>query len=46
MIFKGAVTDMRYFVRSKFSTRLVHKEDFTLISQVVFKLRYVFCQER
>ena len=29
--FKGAVTDMRYFVRSKFSRSLVHKKSFTLI---------------
>ena len=43
--FKGAVTD-RYFVRSKFSRSLVHKKNFTLIWQVVFKLGYIFCQER
>ena len=43
---KGRVTDMRYFVRSKFSRSLVHKKNFSLIWQVVFKLGYVFCQER
>ena len=45
-LLKGAVTDMRYFVRSKFSRSLVHKKNFTLVWQVVFKLGYVFCQER
>ena len=43
---KGAVTDMRYFARSKFSMSLAHKKNFSLIGQVVFKLGYVFCQER
>ena len=28
---KGTVTDMRYFVRSKFPWSLVHKKNFTLI---------------
>ena len=42
----AAVTDMRYFARSKFSKSLVHKRNFSLIWQVVFKLGYVFCQER
>ena len=28
---KDAVTDMRYFVRSKFPRNLVHKKNFTLI---------------
>ena len=46
VLFKGAVTDMRYFGWSKFSASLVHKKNFSLICQVVFKLRYVFCQER
>ena len=31
--FKGAVTDMRYFARSKFSRSLVHKKNFNLISK-------------
>ena len=43
---KAAATDMRYFARSKFSRSLVHKKNFSLIWQVVFKLGYVFCQER
>ena len=43
---KGAVTDLRYYVRSKFSRSLVHWKDLTLIWEVVFKLGYVFCQER
>ena len=30
-LLKGAVTDMRYFVRSKFSRSLVHKKNFTLV---------------
>ena len=29
----------------KFSSSLVHKKNFSLIWQVVFKLGYVFCQE-
>ena len=43
---KDTVTDMRYFAGIKFSRSLVHKKNFSLIWQVVFKLRYVFCQER
>ena len=43
---KDTVTDMRYFAWIKFSRSLVHKKNFSLIWQVVFKLRYVFCQER
>ena len=43
---KGAVTDMRYFARSKFSVSLVHKKNSSMIRQVVFKLGYVFCQKR
>ena len=43
---KVAVTDMKYFATSKFSRSLVHKKNFSLIWQVVFKLGYVFCQER
>ena len=42
----AAVKDMRYFARSKFSKSLVHKRNFSLIWQAVFKLGYVFCQER
>ena len=42
----GAVTDMIYFARSKFSLSLVHKKNFSLIWQVVFRLGYVFCQGR
>ena len=43
---KGTATDMRYFARSKLSKSLVHKKNFSLMQQVVFKLGYVFCQER
>ena len=43
---KGTVTDMRYLARSKFSRSLVHKKNFSLIWQLVFKLGYIFCQER
>ena len=46
IIIKGTATDMRYFTRSKLSRSFVHKKDFSLIQQVVFKLGYVFCQER
>ena len=44
--FKGAVTDIRYFASSKFSWSLVHKKNFGLIWQVVFKLGYVLFQKR
>ena len=30
-LLKGAATDMRYFVRSKFSRSLVHKKNFSLL---------------
>ena len=43
---KVAAIDTRYFARSKFSRSLDHKKNFSLIWQVVFKLRYLFCQER
>ena len=43
---KGAVTDMRYFERSKFSRSLVHKKNFSLTWEVVFELGYAFCQEK
>ena len=43
---KVAATDMRYFTRSKCSRSLVRKKNFGLMWQVVFKLGYVFCQER
>ena len=41
---KGAVIDMRYFARSKLLRSSVHKKYFSLIW--LFKLGYVFCQER
>ena len=44
--FKVAAADMRCFARSNFYRSLVHKKNFTLIWQVVFKLGYIFCQER
>ena len=37
---------MRYFARSKLSRSLVEKRNFNLICQVVFKLGYLFDQER
>ena len=40
--FKGAATDMRYFSRNKFSSSLVHKKNFRLIWQVIFKAGYFF----
>ena len=43
---KGAATDMIYFARSKCSWSLVHKKIFSLIWPAVFKLGYVFCQDR
>ena len=43
---KGAVPDMTYFARSKFSRSSVYKKNFTLKWQAVFKLGYAFCQER
>ena len=46
IIIKGTATDMRYFARSKLSRSFVQKKNFSLIQQVVFKLGYVFCQER
>ena len=46
MDFKGAVTDMRYFARSKFPRSLVHNKNVSLKWQVVFKLGYVFCQKK
>ena len=45
-LLKGAATDMRYFARSNFSKSLVYKKNFSLIRRVVFKLGYVFCQEK
>ena len=41
--FKVAATDMRYFAKSKFPRSLVHKRNFSLIWQAVFKLGNVFC---
>ena len=45
-VIKGAVTDTKYFARSKFSRSLVHKKNFSLLWQVVFKLRCLICQAR
>ena len=39
---KVAATDMRYLARSKLSRCLVHKKNFSLMWQVVFKLGYLF----
>ena len=41
--FKSVATNMRYFASSKF---LVHKKNFSLMRQAVFKLEYVYCQEK
>ena len=41
-----AATDMRYFARNNFFSSLVRKKNFGLISHVVFKLGYLFCQGR
>ena len=35
-----------YFASSKFSKSLVYRKNFSFIWQVVFKLGYVFCEER
>ena len=43
---KSAVPDMRHFARVKFFRSLVHKKDFSFIWEVLFRLGYVFCQER
>ena len=43
---RAAATDMRCFARSKFSRSLLHKKNFSLRWQLVFKLGFVFCQER
>ena len=45
MLVKVAAAD-RYFARSKFFRSLVHKKNFSMIWQVVFKLGYALCQER
>ena len=45
-LIKAAATNMGYFARSKFSRSLVHKKNFSLIWQVIFKLGYLFYQER
>ena len=45
-ILKAAAADVGYFARSKFSRSLVHKKNFSLMGQIVFKLGYVLCQER
>ena len=45
-IFKGAVTYVRYFGRSKFSRSLAYKNNFGMIWEAVFNLGYAFCQER
>ena len=37
--FKGTVTDMRYFARSKFPRSLVHKKKFSLIFWSSFQVR-------
>ena len=46
ILLKAAVTIIRYFARSKFSTSFVHKKSFDLIWNVSFKLKYLFCQGR
>ena len=45
LAFKGAVTGTRYFARSKFFRSLAHKKYFSLIWQIVFKLRYICHRE-
>ena len=42
---KATMIDMKYFAGSKFFGSLVHKKNFGLIWQVVFMLRFLFCQE-
>ena len=43
---KDTATDVRYFARSKLSRSLIHRKNFSVLWQVVFKLGYAFCQER
>ena len=43
---KVAAPDMIYFASSKFSGSLVYKIKICMIWQVLFKLEYLFCQER
>ena len=43
---KAAARDLKYFASSNFFESLVHKKNFGLIWQVVFKLRYLFCKVR
>ena len=38
---KVAATNMRYFARSKLSGSLVHKKNFSLMWEAVFKLGYL-----
>ena len=44
--FKATATDMRYFAKNKFSRSVVHKKNFGLIWEVLFKLGYLFFQEK
>ena len=46
IIFKSAATDRRYFARNKLSMSSVPNKNFSLLWQIVFKLEYIFCQER
>ena len=45
-VLKAAATDMKHLEGAKISRSLVYKKHFTLIWQVVFKLGYLFSQER
>ena len=45
-VLKAAATDMKHLEGVKISRSLVYKKHFTLIWQVVFKLGYLFSQER
>ena len=44
LCFKVAWANMIYFARNKFLRSLVHKKNFGLIWQIVFKLEYLFYQ--
>ena len=44
LLIKAAVTDMRYFAGNKVPRDLIHKENFGVIREAVFKLEYLFSQ--
>ena len=45
-LLKAATTKIKYFAGNKFFGSLVHKKNCGLILTIVFKLGYLFYQER